>query len=711
MRKQVGVSAIALMAAAFGWSLAGTAFAQSQVEDVIVTATKREENLQNVPVSVTAVTAEQLEARGAMSLRDLEFSVPNFAFGSNDFNRRPDVSLRGITSTARNGGEDGAIGFYVDGVFLARPTDWNSDIQDLERVEVLRGPQGTLFGRNTMAGAINMVTKRPGSEFGGNANLEIGNYDYRRLVAAVDIPLVEERLFSRFSFSRVEREGYVTNIYDGSMINNEDRWGGRLQLRALPFENVEVNFSADYMTENPSRVMREVIAGPNPLTYIPGARTVNFDRESINERTLQGMHLTIEASFGEYDFTSITAYRQSFVDFEVDEDTGPLDSQRTKIVNDNNQVSQEFRLASPQGRKIDFVAGIHMIHVYADASGGYVQHGVDAGAFYPGSVAASSTVYTDSYALFGNGNYHLTDTITLNGGIRVSYETKRIAFQRVNTGGGFFGGVFPNFGPFRDDLIEQSVSPTFGLQYTPNDDFMAYAKWSRGDKGGGWNAGISFRGATPFKPEQVDSYEAGFKVDFLDGRARVNAAAFYMDYRDLQVTTFGGLSSGVGFNVDSAAKAKIKGFEVDFTLVPIDGLTISGGLGYLDTEYADYLTSATTNNNGNRLIYAPDWTGNLVAEYERPFADSLVFSARAEWSYRGDQYSTPTNTAASLTPSYSLFNGRVGIASEDDRWGVYIWGKNLADEDYLLWQDHIGTDDVGAYGPPRMYGVSLTTHF
>jgi iron complex outermembrane receptor protein len=712
-RKYTALSGAAL-AALMGWS--SSAMAQDaarsgvQVEEVIVTATKRAENLQDVPISVTAVTAEEIQKRGATSLRDLEFSVPNFAFASNDFNRRPDISLRGITTTARNGGEDGAIGFYVDGVYLARPTDWNSDIQDLERVEVLRGPQGTLFGKNAMAGAINMVTRRPGDTFGGNASVELGNYEHRRITAAVDVPLIEGKLFSRVSFSKLDRDGYARNVFDNSRINDEDRWGGRLQLKARPFENFEVNLSADYMTENPSRIQREVLAGPNPLTFIPGPRTVAFDRKSVNDRTLKGVHLIMEADFGGYQLTSITAYRMSFVDFQVDEDTGPLDDQRTRIVNDNHQFSQELRIASPAGERFDFVAGLFYVNVWADSRGGFVQHGV-ASPFFPGSTATSGTVWTDSYALFGNGNYRLTDRLTLNAGVRFGYETKQISFTRLNTNGGFFGGVFPNFGPFEDRLIEQTVSPTVGLQYTFSPDVMTYAKWSRGDKSGGWNAGISFRGADPFKPEQVDNFEVGLKSDLLDGRARVNLAAFYMDYRNLQVTTFGGLANGVGFNVDNAAKARIKGFEVDFTLVPTEGLTLSGGLGYLDTEYADYQTSATANNNGNRLTFAPNWTANLVADYERPISSSLTFVARGEWSYRGSQFGTPTNTAVSKAPSYSLINGRVGVSVNDGQWGVYIWGRNLADKDYLLWRDRFGTEDVGGYGPPRMYGVSLNAQF
>ncbi|ODT89955.1 MAG: hypothetical protein ABS78_01105 [Phenylobacterium sp. SCN 70-31] len=696
--------------AAAGCLGAGAAAAQTAVEEVIVTATKREENLQAVPVSVTAFTAQELQRRGAVSLRDLQYSVPNFNYSSNDFNRRPDVSLRGITSTARSPGEDGSIGFYVDGVFLARPTDWNPDIQGLERVEVLRGPQGTLFGKNTIAGAVNMVTQRPQDSFKAALDLEAGNYNAFRAVGIVDMPLIADKLYSRVSLTRFRRDGFTRNVFNNTRVDSEDRWGGRLQLRITPFENFEANLSYDYMTETPTRVMREIISGTNPLTFIPGPRTVSFDRANVNDRTLQGVHLTTDATFGEHTITTITAYRKSFVDFQVDEDTGPLDDQRTRILDHNHQFSNEVRLTSPSGGRLDYVAGFFYLYVYADQSGGFVQNGV-ASPFFPGLTGANRTVATNSYAAYVNANYHINDQWTLNVGLRYGYETKRLEFFRFNQNGGFFGGAFPAFGPITDKILDHDVSPMVGIQYEPTSDFMAYAKWSRGNKSGGWNAGLSFRGADPYKAEQVDNYEAGFKADFLDGRARTNVAVFYMDYRDLAVTTFGGLTNGVGFNVDSAAKAVIKGAELDFTLVPIDGLEIAGGVGYLDSKYKNYQTSATANNNGNRLQFAPKWNGNLRVQYSRPIGGDLEFTARGEWQYRGSMYGNPANTLASLTPSYSLLNARVGIAREDERWGVYLWGRNLADKDYLNYADTLGTDRIGTYGAPRTYGIAVSLRY
>ena len=710
MRYGNSASWLALAVAGVGAFGATAASAQSAVEEVIVTATRREQNLQTVPVAVTAFTEQELQRRGAVSLRDLQYSVPNFNYSGNDFNRRPDVSLRGITSTARSPGEDGSIGFYVDGVFLARPTDWNPDIQGLERVEVLRGPQGTLFGKNTIAGAVNMVSKRPQKEFGASLDVEAGNYKAFRAVGIVDMPLIADKLYSRVSLTRFSREGFGRNVFDNSRVDSEDRWGGRIQLRATPFENLEANLSYDYMTETPTRVMREVISGTNPLTFIPGARTVNFDRENVNERTLQGLHLTLDTDFGDYKLTTITAYRKSFVNFEVDEDTGPLDDQRTKILDHNHQFSHEVRLASPTGGSLDYVVGLYYLYVFADQSGGFVQNGT-ASPFFPGLTGANRAVAANSYAAFANANYHINDQWTVNVGLRYGYETKRLEFNRFNLNGGFFGGAFPAFGPITDKILDHDLSPTVGLQYQPTDEIMAYAKWSRGNKSGGWNAGLSFRGAAAYAAEQVDNYEAGFKADFLDGRARTNVAVFYMDYRNLAVTTFGGLTNGVGFNVDSAAKAVIKGAELDFTLVPIDGLEVAGGLGYLDTEYENYLTSAAANNNGNRLTFAPKWTANLRAQYVRPLSDKLDLMVRGEWQYRGDQYGNPANTAPSRTPAYTLLNARVGVSSHDDQWGVYLWGRNLADKDYLNYADTLGTDRIGTYGSPRTFGVALNLRY
>jgi len=459
--------------------------------------------------------------------------------------------------------------------------------------------------------------------------------------------------------------------------------------------------------------MREILeAPPGNAAFVPGPYTVNYNTPQSNVRDLWGTSLTIDAGFGDYMFTSITAYRESDVDFHMDEDQGPSDSFIVRLTDENDQFSQEFRLASPDTDRYNYVVGFFYLDTASRQEDGYIGHGTAWPTFYPGRTGAPRLSTSTNFAIYGNANFFLADKWTLNLGTRWGYTEKVLIYERENIDGGFFGGgVFPDLGPLRDHYSDPSFSPTLGLQYEVSEKMMTYVRYARGNKTGGWNAGISYKGTPPFEAEKVDNFEIGLKSDFWDSRARVNVAVFYMDYTDLQVTTFGGLSTGIGFEVNSAA-AEITGAELDFSLLPVQGLEITGGIGLLDTEFTDYPTSATTSNDGNRIQYAPELNASAAIQYVMPVFATVDLVFRAEYTYKSDFFINPSNDEESRVPSVDLINGRLGLRSQDGKWDVYLWGKNLADEDYLISRQSNTPQVVGgSYGVPRTYGLSVSYNF
>lgn len=701
------------------------------IQEVVVTARRRAESMQDVPISVTAIGEAVLDSKGVAVLRDLEFSVPGLtytdqgaAFGG--------FGIRGIFTLVRSTGVESGVGVYVDGVYQGRNSNSNLDLVDVERVEVLKGPQGTLFGRNTISGAVNITTQAPSEQFETKIKASVGNLDMRSVNASLSGPIVDGKLLARVSGSLFERDGYTLNLYDGEHLNNQDRANGRLRLRFLATDQLTFDFSADKFKDDAN-----VNRGGYLVSSVPGrfygvaaefAQTSdprvtsldNFDLGSVEKRDVSGTALTGTYEFGDgFTFSSISAYRDGSFYTASDFDGTAAQIAGGNTRSDSSQFTQEFRLDSRAARQtgfspaaIDYVAGL--FYLTQDTSGRLhtllgtgctVSTCPRPGLPGPDVFGPISQIDTESYAAYVNANWRLSRRFTLTGGLRYTSEDKSLDFQQDAA----LGIGIPAVPPSHFERSENNVSPTLSLRYEAADDVSMYATIARGYKSGGFNADVVSNLNIVFGPEEVTNYEVGFKSLLFDHRARFNVAVFYVDYQDLQVQQFVGTAQ----QVTNAAKAEIKGVELELSARLIEHLTLDLGAAYINAEFADFpnATGAGANYAGNKLASAPDYTGSVALEYTHAVATDANIFVRGEWTYRGNQYFQADNAPFTQQEGYSLFNGRVGIDLSDGKYRLSIFGNNLDDKIYATNRlPFLGTQ-MGFWGEPRTYGVELIANF
>jgi len=673
------------------------------IEEIVVTAQKREQSLQDVPIAITAFGEGDLERLNAYRLSDLQYSTPNLTISpQNRSNLR--VGLRGVSDFSRNPGYDNRVSVYVDGVYVGRSAASNQAALDIERVEVLRGPQGTLFGKNTVAGAINLTTSKPQGEFASFVELEAGNDSLYAVTGMLNGALVEDKLFAKAVINTTQRDGYVTNLFNGEDLNGLDDTGGRLQLRWLG-EATEVNFAIESMKSDALFHGREAV--PDPAA--PAIYEVNFDVESLQEIDLFGASVTVDHEFANgYTLTSISGYRDTEFQNQADEDYAPLDISSSAIGEQSDHFSQEFRLASPADERYDYVVGLYYFDQTNDST-----TSARGGALFPvpnSAVTVPATVDVNSWAVFFHGSYQLTDKLQLTGGLRYTYEEKEVDFTITDT-----TGLFTN-GSFQDDRDADDLSPKIGLNYFLNDEVMFYGSYSKGFKSGGWNVDFlrTFE-QIAFDDEEVDSYEAGVKSTLGDGRLRLNAAVYRMEYTDFQVFQFVPLSTGgTILTLTNAGEVTSQGLELDANWALSNAFTLWANFGYTDAEFDSFKDGGGpgVDYDDNKLPDAPETTYGLGIEGRFPVGPGGELVAQLDYSYRDDFFTNPNNEPVNEVDSYTLWNGRVGYESLDGTWSVYAWGRNLADSDDEIYKSvaFLGINRA-VYQEPRMYGVTFRYNF
>lgn len=710
---------------ALGMAIAGTSSALGADTDedvIVVTAQKREQSLQEVPLSVSAISTEDIERTGAARIRDAAFLAPNFSFPGTKQNFNTNIVIRGIPTNTRNVGFDSAASVYVDGVFMGRTFASNQDLLDIERVEILRGPQGTLWGRNTIAGAINVVTQDPGDEFAVKLRGEIGNYDHYRVNGSVNIPIAEGLAAARVSGFFFRHDGYVTNIGDGSGtidgtgdgdIFSEDSWGGRTQLRLTPTEQFEIKISADYLRDKGVQSYPGVFGGgPGALPGEP-VDVRNIDPTS-EDREIFGGSLTMDYTLDSgHVLTSITAYRDGKASSVTDDDLTFVRINGAEFSSESNQFSEELRIASPAENRLQYVAGLYYLHEEIDQifdiafleDHPLIVFDLDPDAF----IFVDSTVESTMYAAFGQLDYRFTDRLSGFVGLRYTYQEKELDYEQMST-----PFVLPDL-QATGDYSEGNLSPAAGLSFQAVEEAMLYFRYARGFKGGGFNADIlTTTTGIEFDSESVHSYELGAKTEWFDRRLRLNLAAFYLDYSDIQrsrIITIGGAG---GLFVDNASKADSIGFEVEMSASPTDRLELGGGFGYANATFEEFIVSPTDDRSGNRLGGAPRWTGSFFAQYTQPF-NAVEVIARAEYDYLGDYFVFDENDPTNLVDGRSLVNARVGVAAPDGNWQLFFWVKNIFDEEYKTFRRFNpflpGPRQTADFGAPRTWGVDLAKRF
>ena len=739
MKRYVSRPANALLAALTGSTAlfgAPSAHAQSAgvnegAAEIIVTARRREESLIEVPISITVMAAEEIRARNANRIRDLGNFVPNVAFLGPEGNATTTLSVRGVTSQSRiNVGFESGIGVYVDGVLVGRQIGFNQEVYDIARVEFLRGPQGTLFGKNSITGAINVVTREPSDELKADAQLSYASYNEIQARGYVSAPIVAGKAALSVSGYYLKRDGFQQNLFDGTDVWNEDSRGARAKLLLTPTDNLRITVAADTLNESNVTPGSVITSG---YGFVPGnSRNTNENVPGLSNRNVDGVSGTIELDTGfGATLRSITAYRELKSDRQNDTDAGPADVVDSFINNRQKQFSQELRLDSNGTGRFGYVAGVYYYDSTVTSSSESCFGTIpNVPGFLRGLCGSTfGDINTKSMAMFGNVDFKIVETLTLTGGLRYTIENKRLAFEQVG-----FPFIAPSLPLNTDRLSEEDLSPTFTVRWQPNSDLSVYATASKGFKSGGWNVdnvtsfAITSFAALQFQSESLWNYEIGFRASVLDRKLNLSGAVFQMDYSDLQVSKLEPVLGGGGALVavtSNAGEARIRGFEAEAAVTPLPGLQLSGGVGYTDAKYTNYADSVRiggvltpVNFAGNKLNGAPEWTVNATAQFDTPVSDTLELSTRVDFSHISSYFFTRENAAAFSIPSRSLFNGQIGVKNRDGKWDLFLFGQNLFDKKYIVSRGTggfafpgIGTNTVEGYGAPRTIGVRGTVHF
>lgn len=669
------------------------------VEEIVVTARKRSENLRDVPASIVALSERQIESLNANSLADLTRVVPNFTIDESG-----SITIRGIQSFTRNAGFESGAAVYIDGVFQGRPVGNNQNLADIERVEVLRGPQGTLYGKNTTAGAISLVTVRPGDSFTGKAELRFGERNDRLASGYVAGPLTDSTGLKLSAYRR-SADGYIRNVANGDDYANTDTSGARVELRLHP-ENWDISLRGDYVDDQSVPNLGKVVSGfAAPLA--PGFDDVNYDVPARLSHKGGGVSLTAERDLNDYIFTSVSAWRKLQASSTFDDDYTPLDVFHHDFMDDSMQLSQEVRLASPASGRLTYVVGAYFFRqeLESDRPG-------FAGAVFPipGSLTDRADVDTDAYAIFANGDYRFTDALTLNVGMRYTSERKHLDFEQDATAGLPFPDIV-----MTDRFTDEDLSPTVSLTYKFTPDVTTYLKASRGFKSGGWNPDITLTRDIRFDAESVNNYELGLRVRSFDGRMDVSLTGYSMDYEDLQVQQF--LGTLVGNVITNAGEATIRGVELEVQARPADWLNLSVGGAYTDATYDRFDSGTGASYAGQQIADTPKVTAYALAEARFPIAAATDLILQTDYSSRSKAYFDDARTVSAGLPfstgGYGLLNARVGIMQSNGL-ELFVYGQNLTDKRVLedRMNDALGLGLViDMYGPPRQYGVRFGYKF
>jgi iron complex outermembrane receptor protein len=685
---------------------AGPAFAAAaeptQVEDVIVTATKMgATRLQDTPLAVTALTSSALESTGIKDVRDLASLVPNLLVTQNaSFSQ---VYIRGIGSNNVFAGSDPSSTIHLDGVYLARPASYLTNFLDVERIEVLRGPQGTLYGRNSVGGTINVISRTPGNTVEGKAQVTVGNYNLRRGEAYISGPIVTDKVAGSLSVLATRRDGYLKNVLPGvGDADDENTQGVRGQLRFTPDPVLDITLRADYMHSDDALAgyVKVLQATTDPIanSILGDYFKIDTNIRSASRRTQQGVAAEINVDLSEgMKLKSLTSYRENVLRQVGDTDGTALNVRRTDQYENQHQVSQEFNLTG-KAQALSYILGGYVfqekINVFSTVT------------TFP-SVAASfgPTVNTSAMAGFGQGTYALTDKLSFTAGVRYTHERKAFDQYAINTNPQT-GATLATY-PRRYSLIGRynAWTPKFDIEYRAMEHVLLYVSATKGFKSGGFNFS-SVNTTQGFAPETLWSYEGGAKVDLFRQALRVNASVFHYDYKNLQVQSF--LSPGV-VDITNAANATVDGVELEVQARPSDKIQLGGNVAYLDAQYKDYTNALKAGNipfnaSGNKLNLAPEWAYTVYAQVNVPLGAGSGF-VRAEYNYRTRQYFTAANSGLDTQAAYGLVNASVGYNLPGDHIQLLLFGRNLANKQYITSTATFTAGVAGRVGEPRTYGL------
>ena len=730
--------------------------ASASVGEVVVTARRQTERAQDVPIALSVVSGTTLAQTGTFTLYDLQTQTPSLtAYQSNA--RNSSIGIRGIGVSSASDGLDSSVGVYVDNVYLGRPGMSLEDLIDIDRVEVLRGPQGTLFGRNSDAGVLNITTKGPSFDYGATVEGSIGDYGYNQERLSLTGPIVADKLAFRLSLFNTHRDGYTPDPTTGIAGNSIDREGGRLQFLWTPTPKVSFRLIAEYSNENDTCCVSVIRQAAAPgiasttartlqafaeLGYVPTANVDDSFNNAPQDMLTDQHSISAEVNWdlGWGDFTSISAYRYWHFDPLQDSDNTPLDIIQVNVAKTKDQqYSQEFRLASKPG-KLSWQAGVFLFDQHLTDDYILNQFGNTASAFYtdylrtasplaaavniaPGSQYIENTIAdTKSAAAFGQANYKLTDQLTLTAGVRYTYDDKHGTSITSN----YLTPYAATSIPFDYDVRvhDSNVSWLGSAAYKLTADTLLYVNYSTGYKSAGLNLNSATSAGAPLvlQPEHVKDWEAGIKQTLLNDRLAVDVDGYLTHLNGLQANIYP--TNGAKSYLANVGNILARGIEAEATLQVIHGLSVDLNGSYNDAHYSSYTNgpcpvgvAGVCNLTGKGVYESPKWIENATVQYRFDLNQNVSPYVQGTYSRRSSSFGTVDDGPLTVIPAYALVNFRVGAALLDGKYDLSFWLNNATDKKYFL---NMGTDSIpgagtfafaGQPGAPRMFGTTLRASF
>ncbi len=691
----------------------------NQIQDIVVTAQRRSENLQNVPISVTALSADRLQAANVQSTASLQAVTPAITFS--DVNGFLEPSIRGVGSRSAGASVENSIATYVDGVYIASAPGSLLDLNSVERVEVLKGPQGTLFGRNATGGLIQVITRDPKFTLGGSGSLGYGSYNTSRFDGYLTGPLTRDVAADVAIGLGHQADGYGRNFTTSNPTDRTDlSFAARTKLLWNAGPTTTVHLSADYSQLNtsdptiaaqsgaPNTNNRDALGNPIILFHAPHDTYANVDADHF--LLTGGGSLRVDQKIGGYTLSSLTAYRRTKFYQQFDADAGPKPAVGEIFIQHDGQFSQELQLTSPQHGSFTWIAGVY----YYDLKSAFDPFTLFLGV--PNPMQSTSVLRNhlenESIAGYAQGTLELGASTNLTAGIRYTDERRsQRASTTVTSAAGAQTVTSVPYESFRSDTPTWRVS----LDHKFGPDALGYASWNRGFKSGGYNSSVPT--APNYLPERLDAYELGAKTTLFDRRLRLNAAGYYYDYNNIQVNTYLG-SLGVIYN---GAKAEVYGVDLDFDLIVAEGLRLSGGTNVNHARFTNFpaaqigrYTAAGTiavapgSATGNHLPYAPDATFNLGLDYKHPlFGGEVEFFAND--LYNSGFFSQADNLLHQ--GSYHLLNASVTWRPDGARYFVKAYVNNALNEDIYEYLAVANGGQSVSYQAPRTFGATVGVKF
>lgn len=765
------VNKTALFGAAATIALTGAANAQVFTDEIVVTAQKREESAQDVGISITALSGEQMQSLGYANAQEVTALAAGVATLQPNGEANYAVGIRGVANNDFTSNVESPVAIYVDETYISQMSGAGFLLFDIDRVEILRGPQGTLFGRNATGGLVHYLTVKPTTEgFSGYGSVSYGSFDRWKAQGAVNVPL-GDMLSARISLATHQGDGYATNrLAPDRDLNNANESAGRIQLRFQPTDSFDLLLNARYGYQNIRTGFFEYASAIFPGgDYTPGVPNPDlggyvdldgdvyagdYDFTGQNKTKTKGFSGRLDWDFGDFaTLTSLTDFQSTERDYMEDSDASPANYFNFFLTTDADQFSQEVRLAG-DAERLKWLLGFYYLDIEINDSNGAKATDLFAALFGPVSVTGFNGVRnpyrldTKSWSLFGQFEYELSDQFTFIGGMRYINEKKDYAYDDLvalfpeDISSGLdprIVDVAPAFPTFVDARKDTNFASRVQINWTPSDDVLAYASWNRGVKSGGFNAPLL---PTPifispefmtYDPERLDAYEVGVKLGL--GPMRLNASGYYYDYSKCQAFSILGLDT---FTLN--ADCKNKGFEVELEGSPAKGLDLHAGIGFTDAEVTNIpgvtIDGVVTDNSTipptvltlpaiipggkQRPVQTPKWNLNGLARYEASLGGAGSLAFQIDGTYRSEHFFALTNFNASRENGYFVGNAAITWTAPGEMWSIRGFVQNFTDEEYLVQTfDLSGSLSNGGlfglveqyYGRPRMWGVNVTVEF